>query len=635
MMESTTLSKRFPLDGIALGVLFAVVPLAFFPKMADAFLLDKTYLALAAVAFLLLGWGGGAWRRAFALAPVRWAAGFLAWMLLTSPFTALAPGEVIPALWAPLLFTVSLALGAGADAANRAKALFFMRVGVWIVALLGLAQAVGLDTALSWTSRFDGRVFSTFGNPDYLAGYLAALLPLTLCDWAEAATPKEKAWRGTTVVLLLATLALTAVRGAFLALGAALAAVALLAAASPLGREWLRRRKVVWISVAVLALAALGILMVRQGGFSAFSFSGETAQQRFETWRVAGSMAKDHPVAGVGWGNFKVRVPSYQWRVHASESTAPVTEPYTLTDHVHNEFLQVLAEGGLVGLILFVGIWASGLRVFAPGGARGPFEPGALGVFGACVATLVFSFSNFPLQLAPVAVTVGWLLGTAQAPPPNAGPPALPPGRRWFRLLFLGAALAFACVDVASSVAYRDTVGEAGLGNWESSARYANRMMSLPLRRYRVCFEAGQSLSQAGSSHAMEASAAFGEALAKNPVDPQIHLGRATMAFRGGDLEGALTSAEKGIALAPNLHGLWFVKGSALFQQKRYAEAEDSFHRASVLLPTDFDTFLNLGVAQVVQGKKEEALQSWSKALALRPGDTRVAQYIESLHIKR
>jgi tetratricopeptide (TPR) repeat protein len=168
----------------------------------------------------------------------------------------------------------------------------------------------------------------------------------------------------------------------------------------------------------------------------------------------------------------------------------------------------------------------------------------------------------------------------------------------------------------------------------EPATRYADRLMALSPDRYRVYYESGQAFSQAGSAYIVRMGEAFDQAIRCNPIDPEIRLGKATQLFRTGQFDKALEQADKGLALAPNLHGLQFVRGSALFQLKRYRESEAAFTQASRLLPTDFDTWLNLGVAQVLQGEKTEATQSWAQALVLRPRDVRVIDYLESLEKK-
>jgi O-antigen ligase len=631
-MDAPTHNFRFPVNNLAGAVLFAVVPLVFDPRMSDVFLLDKSYVALAALLFILAGWGGTAWGRVLKVPVFRWTVLFTFWMLVASLFTAIAPGEILSASIPLWLFAGALALGLAEGMGSRARIRFFIKVGSTLVALGALLQASGLDLGVRWTATFDGRVFSTFGNPNFLAGYLAAVLPLAVVDLLRAENRRSRLWAALYVGLLATAFVFSGVRGAFIGLGVGMGFVILHAAWSPEGRRLWTQSKKLWLGVLAALVLSVGVLMARQEGFSTFSFSGDTARYRIETWRVTLQMIRESPWAGVGLGNFKVRYPAYQWRTQNTESRIEATSPYTLTEHVHNEFLQEWAEGGVVGLGLFIGLWGSALvalfrrRVVA--GVGWDFEAaGALGVLG---SILGFSLSNFPLQLAPLAVLAGWAVsavGGGESVRGAEGSVKL----RWLPGCVLLVALVCFARDVAGSIAFRDTTGEAGLGNYEKAAQYADRLCPLRDQRYKALYEAGQAYSQAGSSYILKTSDAFDRAIQLDPSDPEIRLGRATVQYRVGKFEDALAEADQGLSIAPNLHGLQFVRGSSLFQMKRYPEAEEAFIRASQLLDNDYMTWLNLGVVQVLQGKKAEAAQSWSKALELRPRDIQATQYLESL----
>jgi O-Antigen ligase len=130
-------------------------------------------------------------------------------------------------------------------------------------------------------------------------------------------------------------------------------------------------------AVVVVAIAALGVGIVKAGTISnklsdqyhAFvELKGEGSGQRlisgggdrYDYWRIALREAGDHPLAGVGAGNYAV---DYFRERH---NDLPVTQPHSLP-------LQVLAELGIVGALLFLGfvgalfvaLWRFGRRVAA------------------------------------------------------------------------------------------------------------------------------------------------------------------------------------------------------------------------------------------------------------------------------
>lgn len=77
----------------------------------------------------------------------------------------------------------------------------------------------------------------------------------------------------------------------------------------------------------------------------------ENVQERFRIWKKTLSLIKDHPVTGAGPGNWKLTIPEY-----GTEGLAWATGTYA-PDRVHNVYLQVAAETGLPGALLYFGMW--------------------------------------------------------------------------------------------------------------------------------------------------------------------------------------------------------------------------------------------------------------------------------------
>ena len=107
------------------------------------------------------------------------------------------------------------------------------------------------------------------------------------------------------------------------------------------GRAWL----LAGLSLVALvgaAYANLGALMVRVGETIGSGVGG-----RREIWSATLSMIRDFPVAGVGVGSYQRAMTVYQ----------PAHD--FAFNHAHNEYLQILAEGGvLMGMAVTVGIVA-------------------------------------------------------------------------------------------------------------------------------------------------------------------------------------------------------------------------------------------------------------------------------------
>lgn len=89
--------------------------------------------------------------------------------------------------------------------------------------------------------------------------------------------------------------------------------------------------------------------------------NADTRTLRQSIWRATWEMVKDHPIAGVGFAGYATAIPKYH--LASGESTP---------QEAHNDYLELLASGGLIGLA--IGIWfvANLLRAWRGALPRGP-----------------------------------------------------------------------------------------------------------------------------------------------------------------------------------------------------------------------------------------------------------------------
>jgi len=73
--------------------------------------------------------------------------------------------------------------------------------------------------------------------------------------------------------------------------------------------------------------------------------------ERLKMWKKTLSMIKDHPLTGVGSGNWKVVIPSY------GLANTVFAKGYFAPDRVHNTYLQITSETGMPGAIFYFGMW--------------------------------------------------------------------------------------------------------------------------------------------------------------------------------------------------------------------------------------------------------------------------------------
>ncbi|HEX8354183.1 MAG TPA: O-antigen ligase family protein [Pyrinomonadaceae bacterium] len=170
------------------------------------------------------------------------------------------------------------------------------------------------------------------------------------------------------------------------------------------------------------------------------SASELNTRSRMLYWGAALEMWRARPLDGVGAGNYDASFPraraSFTTR-HPDSPLAEVNEQF-LTTGAHNEYLQILAELGAVGLALFV-TFAGGLLLAAwraLRGSRSPLAPGAvasLAVFAISsgASSISFRWMGSGLLFFCAAALVSRLALAASRPevarlPSAARPPRLP-----------------------------------------------------------------------------------------------------------------------------------------------------------------------------------------------------------------
>jgi O-antigen ligase len=195
-----------------------------------------------------------------------------------------------------------------------------------------------------------------FSNPNDLAAYCILQLSMALGVHAiEEKGPIRLASRlGMAVIPFL--IVITKSRGAFLGF-----AGFLMFALSGQTRRGRAIGLTVLIAGLVLAVAPEGVLdrvfalqKIEATGDVAAADEEGSAEQRYEIWKVARSVIAANPVSGVGLGAYP-----------AAHARAALTGPFKETARgyrdTHSTYLNVLAETGIIGFVIFMASYAGTL----------------------------------------------------------------------------------------------------------------------------------------------------------------------------------------------------------------------------------------------------------------------------------
>ena len=290
------------------------------------------------------------------------------------------------------------------------------------LAVLVFAGAMGLFAIVQFASGTHriygivdtpGGLFGPYVNPDHFAGLMEMLIPVAVLYIAGRrgrSSLEASVWRVIAVTLALASLLLSGSRAGLLALSAEIliATIALRTA----GARTTERRRLAMAAVTLFAGVMLfayvdpGWVAKKLGSVahvnSAWAnWAGDRKSMALDSLR----MCRDHPLLGVGLGDFETAYPRYQ------------SFPSDLwIDHAHNDYAEAVAETGLVGALLILSALALFLRLaFRDWGD--PFRSQAgwirLGAALGCCGMLVHSFLDFNLHIPANAAWFAVLAGIA------------------------------------------------------------------------------------------------------------------------------------------------------------------------------------------------------------------------------
>ncbi|MBI5243746.1 MAG: tetratricopeptide repeat protein [Elusimicrobia bacterium] len=281
-----------------------------------------------------------------------------------------------------------LAVFVYAAAALALYALLQLRGGIWII------EAPQLE-----------RPIATFGNPIFLAAYFAAALAVALCLSLSARTQGARLAHAAAAALLAAGLWATQSRAAVAGLGLAACAAAALFLRAGARRAFLA-------CAAAAAALALWHFRARQWTHGLI-------------WKDTLALWAAHPIFGCGLGRFHVEFPAY-----ASEALKALwPQQKVIINFAHSEYLQVLAETGIVGFGIFLAVPAAAFR-WAAGALRHAEDRGLLAGLALAAAALFaqaffspdmrFGVSSF-IVFAFLGAACALSRGESRSPPPFPG----------------------------------------------------------------------------------------------------------------------------------------------------------------------------------------------------------------------
>ncbi len=285
-----------------------------------------------------------------------------------------------------------------------------------VVCVVGVLQFWGVDITGVAKRKLVGADFlsTTFGYRNYLGEYLGAIVPLffllslgrryfvylsILCLVTLVLLQSRAAWLGTLVsFLFICFVSLKYLKGNFL-------------------KQYLKKLFLlslflifVFTSIFLLSANSPRIANIKERALSLKVIEGSSLEERFLFWKVTAIMFKENPLLGIGGGNFKLQYLNYYEKLHptvkiwAHNRSFPRQHPY----NVHNEFLQILSETGILGLFVFLWIgtylFSLGFSLLKNENISLDYKILTVGILAGFVSISVCAFFGFPFHIPQTAI---------------------------------------------------------------------------------------------------------------------------------------------------------------------------------------------------------------------------------------
>lgn len=502
-------------------------------------------------------------------------------------------------------YTLSTSLCKDAKiAAVAAWALVLPALSICVVGIRNYAVATG-GGVYFWQSILGpgthARLFGTFINPGFFAGYLVLTLPITMGVYLVTRKSVTALLAGIAIVTQTVALMLTGTKFGIVSAVVALLVLFVLAIATrSLKRTRFKRLIVIAAVLTPLLVVFSGPVTSRIGEAEAGGSQVHSTTFRVFTWEATARMISRNPWLGVGAGMFEYAYPRYT-----------IAGP---TKNAHQGYLQIAAESGLIALGAFlfalVCVAYGALDGIFRGVKNAPVQPdvSATGpgitwkelvpfsgwrmmncaIFAALAGCAVRNLADSDWFVMGIALPFGVMMGMLMAQT-GAAQREVVIEKRLMRgaliaicILMSLFAISFALGDL---VAPEDTI-QSSMSNAEMLRRYQLASIFSPLNA-KYHREAAKYLAAEGK--AQEALRELETAIRLAPTDASNYYTMGLVAQHMGRAEQAVEYYEKSLRYNPKSTGTLLKLAEARLMLGDERGAEDAFDRIIRLEESEYE----------------------------------------------
>ena len=626
----------------AIAAVVFIIPLFIWPGETE-YGYGKTIIMFLVVSALLIAWAirsaiKGEWR--IRLPWLVYPAGFLLLVGLLSMINAVNGRVVIQSLAVFLYFLLFYLIVANAVKEKRdvTVILYALLISSFLASLYGLLQYLGVMRGATGGHGL-GEIISTMGNRNYLGGFLAYLLFPTVILVVRL---RSRILRAIAIPLISFNFGMamlvnqTGIRVALIV--AAIGVIIGWAIFRPV--EPIRRNRA-WLIALLIVLAFTFLVEAPSGplnsvvGLSATKgsswigrlWAANAGKTRAWDWWVGYEMFKDHPLLGVGLGNYKLNFIPYKAKFLATPQGKNYNFYIPRAAQAHNEYVQLLAELGIlgiIGLVGLIGMIAYSLWTILSRNSDEADRFDLLLLTGGVITFLIHGLVSFPAHLPASSLALVTILGIATSRAYGDAVQTTVVLRRNPLCATAVVAVAFALMvsviavgDYSADFLFQAGLRQLQLGQTNLAIETLNRSIALDFcPRQAYYYRAMGELQQGKYKDAL----ADLKRCRTRFVTEQVYLNIANIAVNLGDTKTAKENVALLLATHPDkdtVRQAHYLEGIIAIREKDYQKARDILNALLKESPDFERAYIARGDLYRVQGYTETARKDYEKALAL------------------
>jgi len=287
-----------------------------------------------------------------------------------------------------------------------------------LVSIYTIIQYYGIDPYLK---EFQS-LTSTIGQKNWISNYLAMIFPVVFSYFLLEQSKKNRIFYFFLLSILYATLMICQSRGIWISISFTLILAIYIIFKFKLFKIFQENKRwLILLLISFFIITAIystdnplnkSAITVPQRALSTFDEQDPSINTRLLIWKSTLEMIKDRPMFGSGIGAFKMNYLDYQ-------ATLLKDNPYYVkysgnAREAHNEYLQMWAEIGIIGLAIFIGVILIFYDLIINYLKKVDNDKDKIIVFGLVLGItcfLIHCLFTFPLHVPALGVTFFTLVG--------------------------------------------------------------------------------------------------------------------------------------------------------------------------------------------------------------------------------